>query len=52
MKDKTLRMEGSDAPNCEFPIYFGIFCMIFWGLALGAYDMYAVCKSRRDPTIG
>lgn len=45
-------MHSSDVANCEFPVYFGVFGMTLYGLGMGIYNMYAVCKSRRDQTIG
>ncbi|KAL4238452.1 hypothetical protein ACF0H5_003160 [Mactra antiquata] len=45
-------LHGSSSSNCNFPIYFGVFGLIFYGLATGLYNSYAVIKSRRDPDIG
>lgn len=45
-------MHSSDVANCEFPVYYGVFGMTFYGLLMGCYYMYAVYKSRRDQTIG
>ncbi|KAH3853745.1 transmembrane protein 179-like [Dreissena polymorpha] len=43
---------SSNAGNCNFPIYFSVFGLIFYGLGLGLYNMYAVIRSRKDPAFG
>ncbi|WAR20262.1 hypothetical protein MAR_002100 [Mya arenaria] len=40
------------AMNCNFPIYFSVFGLIFYGLGTGLYNLYAVLRSRKDPEIG
>lgn len=45
-------MKGSSDANCNFPIYFSVFALIFYGLATGLYNTYAVIRSRKDPEIG
>ncbi|XP_045187110.1 uncharacterized protein LOC123544980 isoform X2 [Mercenaria mercenaria] len=45
-------MTGSSATNCNFPIYFSVFGLIFYGLATGLYNSYAVIRSMKDPDIG
>lgn len=45
-------MTGSSATNCNFPIYFSVFGLIFYGLATGLYNSYAVIRSTKDPEIG
>ncbi|KAK3605492.1 hypothetical protein CHS0354_004044 [Potamilus streckersoni] len=38
--------------NCSFPIYLSVFVCIFYGLAVGIYNGFALYKSTKDPTIG
>ncbi|XP_060560103.1 transmembrane protein 179-like [Ruditapes philippinarum] len=45
-------MTGSSSVNCNFPIYFSVFGLIFYGLGTGLYNLYAVIRSMKDPEIG
>ena len=45
-------LHGSSASNCNFPIYFCVFGIIFYGLMNGLYNIYAMCRSRKEPSIG
>lgn len=51
-KDTGFTMNPGGAANCNFVIYASVFCMIFYGLAMGLYNLYAVVRSRKDPQIG
>ncbi|CAC5394146.1 unnamed protein product [Mytilus coruscus] len=46
------RMQSSSRANCNFPVYMSVFACIFYGLALGCYNAYAVRKSRANQNIG
>ncbi|XP_052768451.1 transmembrane protein 179-like isoform X2 [Mya arenaria] len=50
--DKSFTLQPSSAMNCNFPIYFSVFGLIFYGLGTGLYNLYAVLRSRKDPEIG
>jgi hypothetical protein len=45
-------ISGSAASNCDFPIYFGIFGMIIFGLLAGVCFGYFTYKSRSDKDVG
>ncbi|XP_064603505.1 transmembrane protein 179-like [Liolophura sinensis] len=46
----TCKFGNSSA--CHFPIYLLVFGCILYGAAMGGYNMYAYCTSRKDCTIG
>ena len=50
--DTKFHVQESESSNCNFPIYFSVFGLIVYGLLMGLYHLYAVCRSRTDPTIG
>ena len=52
LEDNNFLVQESDSSNCNFPIYFSLFGLIVYGLLMGIYYMYAVCRSRTDPSIG
>lgn len=45
-------MTSSSKVNCNFPVYMSVFACIFYGLALGSYNAYAVRKSTANRNIG
>ncbi|XP_071163666.1 transmembrane protein 179B-like [Mytilus edulis] len=45
-------MTSSNKVNCNFPVYMSVFACIFYGLALGSYNAYAVRKSTANQNIG
>ena len=49
---KHFLVHESESSNCNFPIYFSVFGLIVYGLLMGLYHLYAVCRSRTDPSIG
>ncbi|XP_045188031.2 transmembrane protein 179-like [Mercenaria mercenaria] len=46
------QMYSSHSVNCNFPIYYSVFGMIFYGFGLGIFYAFATFKSMRTPEIG
>lgn len=49
---KAFVMHASSPANCNFPIYYSVFGMIFYGLGKGIFYAFATFKSIKKPTIG
>lgn len=50
--ETSFTMMASSDTNCNFPIYYSVFALIFYGLGTGLYNVYAVIRSTKDPDIG